>query len=42
VSKALDILEDWAHGLSLDTTEIRKERGVVVEEWRTGAARRCA
>ena len=36
VSKALDILEDWAHGLSLDTTEIRKERGVVVEEWRTG------
>ena len=36
VSKALDILEDWAHGLALDTTEIRKERGVVVEEWRTG------
>jgi len=36
VSKALDILEDWAHGLSLDTTEIRKERGVVVEEWRSG------
>jgi len=36
VSKALDILEDWAHGLALDTTEIRKERGVVVEEWRSG------
>jgi zinc protease len=36
VSKALDILEDWAHGLTLDTTEIRKERGVVVEEWRSG------
>ncbi|HKH93336.1 MAG TPA: insulinase family protein [Gemmatimonadaceae bacterium] len=36
VSKALDILEDWAYGLSLDSTEIRKERGVVVEEWRSG------
>ena len=36
VSKALDILEDWAHGLALDSTEIRKERGVVVEEWRSG------
>jgi zinc protease len=36
VNKALDILEDWAHGLTLDTTEIRKERGVVVEEWRSG------
>jgi zinc protease len=34
VSKALDILEDWAHGLAFDSTEIRKERGVVVEEWR--------
>lgn len=28
------ILEDWAHGLTFDTTEIRKERGVVIEEWR--------
>jgi zinc protease len=36
VSKALDILEDWAHGLELDSAEIRKERGVVVEEWRSG------
>ena len=36
VSKALDILEDWAHGLAFDSTEIRKERGVVVEEWRSG------
>ena len=34
VSKGLDILEDWAHGLAFDSTEIRKERGVVVEEWR--------
>ncbi|MDB4899920.1 MAG: peptidase domain protein, partial [Gemmatimonadetes bacterium] len=36
VSTGLDILEDWAHGLSFDSTEIRKERGVVIEEWRTG------
>lgn len=28
------ILEDWAHGITFDTTEIRKERGVVIEEWR--------
>ncbi len=33
---AFQILEDWAHGLTLDTTEIDKERGVVIEEWRGG------
>ena len=32
----LQILEDWARGVSFDTTEIRKERGVVIEEWRLG------
>lgn len=36
VNTALDILEDWAHNVSFDTTEITKERGVVIEEWRTG------
>ena len=36
VRKGLDILEDWAHGVTFDTTEIRKERGVVLEEWRLG------
>jgi zinc protease len=36
VNTGLDILEDWAHNLTFDTTEIRKERGVVIEEWRTG------
>ncbi len=36
VTTALDILEDWAHGISFDTAEINKERGVVVEEWRSG------
>ena len=34
--KAFDILEDWARAISLDTTEIEKERGVVIEEWRLG------
>lgn len=28
------ILEDWAHNVSLDTAEIDKERGVIMEEWR--------
>ncbi len=34
--QALQILEDWAHGVSFETTEIDKERGVIVEEWRLG------
>ena len=29
------ILEDWAHLVSFETEEIEKERGVVIEEWRT-------
>jgi zinc protease len=36
VAKGIDILEDWARSISLDTTEINKERGVVIEEWRLG------
>ena len=36
VNRALDILEDWAHSVTFDSTESRKERGVVIEEWRTG------
>ena len=35
-AKAFEILEDWAHALTLDPAEIEKERGVVVEEWRLG------
>jgi zinc protease len=31
---AFQILEDWAHGLAFDHTEMDKERGVVIEEWR--------
>ena len=36
IDKALLILEDWAHNISFDPTEIEKERGVVMEEWRLG------
>ena len=36
LSKAFLVLEDWAHNLSFDSTEIDKERGVVGEEWRLG------
>ncbi len=34
--QAMQILEDWSHGLSFEPAEIDKERGVVVEEWRLG------
>jgi zinc protease len=36
MDRALLILEDWAHNVSFDPTEIEKERGVVMEEWRLG------
>src|SRR5437763_1154223 len=36
MDKAMLILEDWAHNLSFDPTEVEKERGVVMEEWRLG------
>lgn len=32
----LQILEDWAHGVTFDSLEVEKERGVVIEEWRLG------
>jgi len=35
-ARAFDILEDWAHRVTFDTAEVRKERGVVIEEWRRG------
>ncbi len=34
--QAMLVLKDWANGLSFDHTEIDKERGVIVEEWRLG------
>ena len=36
LEKGFQILENWAHKVSLDGEEIDKERGVVVEEWRLG------
>ncbi len=36
VEKGIDILENWAHLVTFDGTEIDKERGVIIEEWRLG------
>jgi len=36
LEKGFQVLEDWAHGLSFDSEEIDKERGVIIEEWRLG------
>jgi zinc protease len=36
LSRGIQVLEDWAHGLSFDSSEIDRERGVVIEEWRRG------
>jgi zinc protease len=44
VSRAFDVLRDWAGAITFDSTEFEKERGVVIEEWRTnrGANMRVA
>jgi zinc protease len=36
------VMEDWASNVTFDTSEINKERGVIIEEWRlnTGAFQR--
>ena len=36
INRGFQVLEDWAHQVSLDDKEIDKERGVIVEEWRLG------
>jgi len=36
LDKGLQIIEDWAHNISLEEEDIEKERGVVLEEWRVG------
>src|SRR6476659_3251447 len=36
IDRSLLILEDWAHAVSFEPQEIDKERGVILEEWRTG------
>ncbi len=40
LNTALDVLQDWASAVTFDTTEFAKERGVVIEEWRTGRGAR--
>jgi zinc protease len=36
IEKGFQVMEDWAHLVSFDSTEIDKERGVIIEEWRLG------
>ena len=36
ITRGFEALSDFAGGLTLDTQEIDKERGVVIEEWRLG------
>ena len=42
LATGFDILQDWASEITFDPTEVEKERGVVVEEWRLrrGASQR--
>ena len=41
IEKAFRILGDWAHRVKFDPEEIEKERGVVIEEWRSGRGARA-
>ena len=34
--RGIEILADWAAGQTFDSAEIERERGVVIEEWRSG------
>lgn len=34
IQKALQILDDWAHAVTIDPQAVEAERGVVLEEWR--------
>lgn len=36
INRGFQVFEDWAHQVSLEDSEIEKERGVIVEEWRLG------
>jgi len=36
LTTGLDILKEWAHEISFEPEEIEKERGVIIEEWRSG------
>jgi zinc protease len=34
LAQTFDVLRDWSDGITFDSQEIEKERGVVIEEWR--------
>ncbi|MBM2813613.1 MAG: peptidase domain protein [Ignavibacteria bacterium] len=34
LEKGVQVLEEWAHNVTFDETELNKERGVILEEWR--------
>jgi len=36
IKRGFQVLEDWAHLVSMEDAEIDKERGVITEEWRLG------
>jgi zinc protease len=36
INRGFQVMEDWAHQVSMEDAEIDKERGVIVEEWRLG------
>jgi len=36
IRKGFQVMEDWAHQVTFEDSEIDKERGVIVEEWRLG------
>jgi len=36
INRGFQVLEDWAHQVSMEEEEIDKERGVIIEEWRIG------
>ncbi len=36
INRGFQVMEDWAHQVSMEDVEIDKERGVITEEWRLG------
>jgi zinc protease len=36
INRGFNVLSDWAYQVSMEDTEIDKERGVITEEWRLG------
>src|SRR5262249_57131801 len=36
LDRSMQVLEDWAHNVTFDPSQIDKERGVIQEEWRLG------